>query len=170
MRIRLSLAGGSLRRTLSIIGVGCVLLFSSHVDANPITINNFTDTTTTFFTAVTGSVGFFPDVHVLVDIPGTPWDSSSTIFESPGLPGPLVPDSVTVNWTIQNLLGPDPLEINPNPVGFARQTLAGAFVVARTQSGPGGQVLRRGELIHIHADLGSQVCRRQPVDSGNALP
>ena len=138
MRIRGALGIGSLRNALMVIGVGCVLLCPARVDANAITITNLMDTTSSFDTRVTGrGVGFFPEVHFLVDIPGTPWESSSTIFESPGLPGPLVPDIVRVDWTIQHLLGPDPGDINPNPVGPVTLSL----VIVPTAAGPFGTTI-----------------------------
>jgi hypothetical protein len=121
-----------------VVGVGGVLLCPARVDANAITITNRFDTTSSFDTRVTGTgVGFFPDVHFLVDIPGTPWESSSTIFESPGVPGPWVPDILRVNWTIQHLLGPDPGDINPNPVGPVTLSLT----VVPTVAGPFGTTI-----------------------------
>jgi hypothetical protein len=105
-----------LQRTLSILGMIGVLLCPLRADANSISIANVLDNTTSFSTIVTGTgVGFFPDVHFLVDIPGTPWVSSSTIFEVPGPPGPF-PDVLRITWTIEHLLGPDPTDVNPNPL------------------------------------------------------
>jgi len=128
----------SLRKAFMVIGFGSVLLSPARVDANAITITNLIDTTLSFDTRVTGSgVGFLPEVHVLVDIPGTPWESSSRIFESPGLPGPLIPDSVRVDWTIQHLLGPDPGDINPNPLGPVTLSL----MIVPTAPGPFGTTI-----------------------------
>src|SRR5262249_45641159 len=56
----------------------------------------------------------FPNIHFLVDIPGTPWESSSVIIENPS-PGPFFDDKISIRWTIQHLIGPHPTDINPNP-------------------------------------------------------
>src|SRR5215471_16034558 len=54
-----------------------------------------------------------------------------------------------------------PSQIAPQPsiavTGFSAQSLAGALVVSRTQSGPTCQMLGRGELIHVDADFRNQV-------------
>jgi PEP-CTERM motif len=104
------------RKVFVAVGVGCVLLCSLRAGASAIGINNFVDTPAAFHTRVTGSVGLFPDIHFLVDIPGTPWESSSTIIESPP-PAPLLFDILNVSWTIEHLLGPDARDVNPNPLG-----------------------------------------------------
>src|SRR5215471_565497 len=96
------------------LAVACLVLSAARVDASSITIINGLDEPLSFTTRVFGSVGLFPDIHFLVDIPGTPWESSSTIVEAPsGIP--LIGDKLNISWTIQHLLGPDPLDINPNP-------------------------------------------------------
>ena len=80
--------------------------------ASVVNINNVFEDQTAFLTRVTGVVGFFPiKVTNLVDIPGTPWESTSTITELVGLSA----DSVSVSWTIQHLMGPHSEDINPNP-------------------------------------------------------
>lgn len=109
--------------------------YPSRVDANGITINNIRENSRFFDTLVTGSVGLIPDVHLLVDIPGTPCESSPTIFEAPA-PAPLLPDILRVNWTMAHLVGPDLDDIDPNPVGLA--TLSLRFVP--TAAGPFGSV------------------------------
>jgi hypothetical protein len=104
-----------MRLPVIVAAVSCVLLAAVRVEANAITINNLIDTQGVFLTRVTGSVGFFPPFHLLVDIPGTPWDSSSTIAELPNEGLPFVPDVITIRWNIQHLVGPDATDINPNP-------------------------------------------------------
>jgi len=126
-----------LQTRLIVIGVGCWLLGAARVDANSITINNIREDVSVFNTRVQGSVGFFPPLHFLVDIPNTPWESSSNIVEVPGGLTP-APDAFSVSWTIQHLIGPDPSDINPNPTGPVTLSLlffptaAGAFGVSPT--------------------------------------
>src|SRR5262249_3089888 len=100
-----------------------------------ITINNLREDAGFFDTLVKGSIGFIPDIHFLVDIPNTPWESSSTIFEAPA-PAPLLPDILRVNWTIQHLVGPDPNDIDPN--AFGPTDLSLRFIP--TVAGPFGSV------------------------------
>jgi hypothetical protein len=122
------------------------------VDASSITITNVIDTTSAFFTTVSGSVGLIPDVHLLVDIPGTPWDSSSTIIEVPHPIGPL-PDILNFNWTIQHLIGPVPgFDINPNP--NEPLTLAIRFIPTAS-GGFGFSTVRPGGFQTCNFPLGS---------------
>jgi len=117
---------------LIVIGVGCWLLGTLRAEASSISINNIREDAGFFDTLVTGSVGFISNIHFLVDIPNTPWESSSTISEATP-PAPLLPDILGVKWTIEHLVGPDPQDQNPNPLGPTNlaltfiPTVAGAF-------------------------------------------
>ena len=53
--------------------------------------------------------------------------------------------------------------------GAGRSALAGAFVVARGDPGPGSQVLGAGEGLKVRPDFGEDRARRGAVDSGNGL-
>jgi hypothetical protein len=116
MRSQLSLGAGCVKTALVSIGVGWVLLCPLRTYASSITIVNLVETTDFFHTEVIGDVGLIPDIHFLVDIPGTPWQSSSTIGELPGPLGPF-PDVLKVTWTMEHLLGPDIQDVDPNPLG-----------------------------------------------------
>ena len=50
---------------------------------------------------------------------------------------------------------------------LAAETLAGAFVVSRTNSRPGSQVVSRGKLVHVHTDFGNDAPSRGPVKTGD---
>jgi hypothetical protein len=116
MRYWRSVGTGNVRRTLAGVVVGYALLCHSRANASSITINNISENTTFFHTEVKGGIGILPDFHFLVDIPNTPWESSSLIVEAPGDVA-LLPDKLGVRWTMEHLLGPDPQEIDPNPLG-----------------------------------------------------
>ena len=111
---RLFAVVGSMKK-LIIAGLGLLIFVPVESTAGTITINNIAETTFLFNTSVSGSVTQVPLLlvpHFLVDIPGTPWDSSSRILEFSGLTA----DSLSVRWTFQHLLGPDATDVNPNPV------------------------------------------------------
>src|SRR4030095_6424951 len=61
---------------------------------------------------------------------------------------------------------PQPAVALPRLAGLV---LAGALVVARTQSRPAREMRRRGKRAHVHADLRDDDLRRPPVDAGNAI-
>ena len=50
---------------------------------------------------------------------------------------------------------------------LAAETLAGAFVVSRTNSSPRSQVVSRRKLVHVHSDFGDHTPRRSPVKTGD---
>src|SRR5258706_9220305 len=55
---------------------------------------------------------------------------------------------------------------------FARtptESLAGTFLVARTHSGPRGEMLRSGEPLQIRADLGHEDLCRATADARDAI-
>ena len=113
---------------LQLLMIALVTLTAIPSEAGPITIRNISDTQSLFETDVDGSVGLLNQTHTLVDIPGTPWESFSTIFEDSGF----LADSITVNWSIRHLDGPHDEDIDPNvgvdlpPLTFTA-TAAGPF-------------------------------------------
>src|SRR5437867_3455094 len=131
MTSRLTRTAGWLKQARFVIAAGCMILCPWRVDASSITITNYNDDAEFFGTTVRGKVGFFPDIHFLVDIPGTPWESSSTIYEAPA-PAPLLPDILRVDWTIRHLEGPHAADIDPN----GSVTLSLTFIP--TAAGPFG--------------------------------
>jgi hypothetical protein len=139
MRHRRSIGTGSLRRTLAGVIVGCALLCPLRASASSISINNITENATFFHTEVKGGFGILPDFHVLVDIPNTPWESSSLIIEAPG-DAVLLPDKLGVRWTIEHLSGPDPGEIDPNPLGPTTLSLSFAPTAAGVFGNPGASL------------------------------
>lgn len=116
------------------IGLSCATLSPLIAEAGAITISNNIENTVQFDTDVTGSVSHLPpffQIHSLVDIPNTPWVSTSRITESAGLTA----DTISVIWTIQHILGPDATDVNPNPnepvtLSLAYTATAPGFFVA----------------------------------------
>lgn len=123
----------TLWRTPLVIGVVALLAVPYPVAAGSITISNLIDNNQQFLTNVSGGITLFQlnQTHTLVDLPGTPWLSSSVIFEDAGF----FADSLTVNWTFRHLTGPDPEDVNPNalitvlPLTFTA-AVVGAFSVS----------------------------------------
>ncbi len=114
---------------------GLLIVFTANPAlADSISINNVFDIPPHFRTVVTNTGGTFGDTHLLNDIPGTPWDSNSTIVEDASGAA----QSITVSWGIRHLLGPDPTDVNPNPlagnlmVTYLATGTAGTFVVEKT--------------------------------------
>ena len=109
-----AISGRPLRALLLLIVCTVAALTPTGAFASAITIDNIFEVAGGFSTAVDGSVSHLPpffQIHNLVDIPGTPWVSSSRIVESAGLTA----DSVSVSWTMQHVLGPHDDDVNPNP-------------------------------------------------------
>jgi len=141
---------------LLVVGLG--LIGPLPVDGGSITIANLVDTTLDFHTDLTGSVTFptllDPGIHILVDIPGTPWVSNSTIVEQFGLTA----DSLAVSWTIQHILGPHPEDVDP----AGSHTLSGTFTAAAP--GPFGFAFGLG------LDMGNPIWFTVPSAVGGGPP
>ena len=61
---------------------------------------------------------------------------------------------------------PDPLIAR---AGASRAAHAGALIVAGTQAGPGGEVARAREAVHVRANLGDQILRHAHAHAGDAI-
>jgi|GEM_PF-3806439 len=96
------------------------LFFSSNMWAMP--LNALVDIKKEYHAEFKDSVGLFNETHTLVDIPNTPWISSSTIEEDAGFSA----DGLTVSWTIQHIFGPHEQDIDPN----GSKTLKTSFTAA----------------------------------------
>ena len=53
--------------------------------------------------------------------------------------------------------------------GLATEAFSSTFMIARTHSCPGGQVLSTGEALHVGSDLGQDHFRQTPLDARNGF-